>query len=377
MKPLKIFYFTNIAPHYREEIWKQLEKEEEWDFHFVFGNNYAQSKIASIDTKENWISSRYTKVKNYSLGGVLFWQGGTLRLAANYKMDVAIVLGDMHILSNWLLSLILRAKGTKVFFWGHGFSGNEGHLKKCFRIMFNRLAHGHFLYGKRSKAIMQRIGFKEENLHVVNNSLSYSYQKEFRGIVEDGKAFTFFEDSSLPLLVFIGRLSPIKRLDILLESIHLLKNHNFVCNLLIIGDGIDREILERKVILDGSQGNVHFFGSSYNEKTNARLLGSADLCVSPGNIGLTAIHSMTYGTPCATHNDFALQMPEFEAIEEGVTGFFFEKDNASDLAIKIVHWFEKNGSKREVIRENCYRVVDNYYNPEFQMKKFKNVILGQ
>ena len=180
MKSPKIYYFTNIAPHYREEIWELLASDENWDFNFVIGDNYAKSEIKPIDINQDWIRSRYIKVKNLAFKGVLFWQIGALSVALSKRIDVAILLGDMHIVSNWLLALWFRLKGTRVFFWGHGFSGNEGQIKKRVRIAFNRLAHGHFLYGERSKEIMQRLGYSSDILHIVNNSLSYSVQKGFR-----------------------------------------------------------------------------------------------------------------------------------------------------------------------------------------------------
>lgn len=56
--------------------------------------------------------------------------------------------------------------------------------------------------------------------------------------------------------------------------------------------------------------------------TNAEFIYNADLCVSPGNVGLTAMHSLVFGCPVITHNCFEWQMPEFEAIQPGITGDF-------------------------------------------------------
>lgn len=58
---------------------------------------------------------------------------------------------------------------------------------------------------------------------------------------------------------------------------------------------------------------------------NAELIYNADLCVAPGNIGLTAMHAMMFGCPCISHNDFSWQMPEFEAIVPYKTGNFLKE----------------------------------------------------
>ena len=48
------------------------------------------------------------------------------------------------------------------------------------------------------------------------------------------------------------------------------------------------------------KGLCHFQGAVFDE-SNSELIYHSDLCVSPGNVGLTAIHSLTYGVPVATH----------------------------------------------------------------------------
>ena len=129
-------------------------------------------------------------------------------------------------------------------------------------------------------------------------------------------------------------------------------------------------LLMQKNIID----NVWFYGSCYDEEENARLIFNADLCVSPGNVGLTAIHSLTFGTPVLTHDDFIWQMPEYEVIKDGKTGCFFEKDNAENLAKKIMGWFDIISYSREEVRKSCFEVIDKEWNPYYQMKVFQEII---
>ena len=119
--------------------------------------------------------------------------------------------------------------------------------------------------------------------------------------------------------------------------------------------------------------NCWFFGQTYDELTISNLIYNATVCVSPGNVGLTAIHSMVYGTPVITHNDFPSQMPEFEAVIAGKTGDFFIKDNEEDLGRVIKKWTSPNVDREEV-RKECYRIIDERYNPIFQISVFKKVL---
>ena len=95
----------------------------------------------------------------------------------------------------------------------------------------------------------------------------------------------------------------------------------------------------------------------------------------PGDIGLSAIHSLTYGTPVITHDNFKLQGPEHEAIEQGSSGDFYEFQNYDDLKSKIKNWLEKTRDKKlDII--NCREKIDKYYNPDYQIKVMKNIIEG-
>ena len=99
------------------------------------------------------------------------------------------------------------------------------------------------------------------------------------------------------------------------------------------------------------------------------------MCVSPGNVGLTAIHAMMFGTPVITHNDFPYQGPEFEAIKSGVTGDFFSKGDVDSMKMVIIKWFKEH-ENREAVRMSCYSEIDENWNPHIQVRIISNVING-
>lgn len=142
-------------------------------------------------------------------------------------------------------------------------------------------------------------------------------------------------------------------------------------NLTFIGGGEKTDELKELTKSLGLENQVWFYGPCYDEKELSTLIYSADLCVAPGNIGLTAMHSMVFGTPCITHNDFPYQMPEYEAIKDGVTGTFFKRDDVDNLAVRIDKWFEANGNNREYVRKACMNEIDKEWNPYFQIEVLK------
>ena len=123
----------------------------------------------------------------------------------------------------------------------------------------------------------------------------------------------------------------------------------------------------------GLTNQVWFYGACYDERRIAELLYNADLCVSPGNVGLTAMHAMTFGCPVISNDNFSTQMPEFEAIEDGKTGTFFKENDIESLAEAISRWRDSSPD-RELVRKACYKVIDEKYNPHLQLETLKKVI---
>ena len=105
----------------------------------------------------------------------------------------------------------------------------------------------------------------------------------------------------------------------------------------------------------------------YEEEKIAPLFLKSDMLLSPGNVGLNCIHSLAYGVPVLTHNDFKYQNPEVEAIEDGVTGVFFKRGDFDDMIEKLKEYMLKNRTKEQTV-ENCQKVIRDIYNPVFQSK---------
>lgn len=111
--------------------------------------------------------------------------------------------------------------------------------------------------------------------------------------------------------MFVGRLDPIQKLDMILKAIKLSKDKGRLYNMTYIGGGQEKENLEALTKDLGLEDRVWFYGPCYDEEVLGNLIYNADLCVAPGNIGLTAMHTLVFGTPAMTHNCFKWQMPEF------------------------------------------------------------------
>ena len=83
-------------------------------------------------------------------------------------------------------------------------------------------------------------------------------------------------------LFFVGRLSPIKKLDQILDAMVICNGRGCRYNLTFIGSGTEMENLRAKVCELGLEEQVWFYGSCYDEEELSSLIYNADLCVAPG-----------------------------------------------------------------------------------------------
>lgn len=101
----------------------------------------------------------------------------------------------------------------------------------------------------------------------------------------------------------------------------------------------------------------------------------SDICVSLGEIGLTCVHALAYGTPIITHDNPDLQGPEWEAITLGVTGALFKYNDPKDLARVLKEWLDRKVSRGESA-EACRDIIKRYYNPEYKVKVINAAVQG-
>lgn len=365
----KLCCVFNTPSLYRESIYKFIERAYDCDWYFEDTDN----KLKEFDTT---LLKNVVRLHAYNMGP-FYGVKGTLALLKKKEYSQYLMMGHSRNLSILAFVLIKRLfyQKKKVYLWTHGFYGKETLFEKVWKKLFFSSADGLFVYGDYACKIMVRqYGFNPEKLHAIHNSLNYDMQLKLRNeITKTCIYYNYFENHN-PVIIFIGRLTEVKKLEMLVNAIYLLKCRGEFYNLAFIGDGPRRQYLEEQVSELGINKQVWFYGACYNEKINAELIFNADLCVAPGNIGLTSIHVLMFGCPAISHGNFTHQMPEFEAIKEGITGAFFEMDNQESLNAAISNWFHTKLDKREEVRLACYNEIDTNWNPYYQIKIIKSII---
>ena len=363
----KICLIFNTPSLYRKLIYTRIDDCFDCDWYFGDWN----ANVKGFDTSCLKHDVRFLHVNNP--GKSLYSIDGITKLLRCKRYDRYLMIGDAHDVSTWKMLLLKNVfyRKKRVFFWTHGWYGKESRTERIIKKVFYKLVDGAFLYGNHAKQLMIKEGIKEEKLFVIHNSLDYDTQLSLRSQIMQSRIYEEHFKNENKNIVFLGRLTKVKNLDLLLEAISLLKQKGQLFNVTFVGGGVERRHLEDLTDQYGLKDITWFYGECYDECTNAKFVYNADLCVSPGNVGLTAIHMLMFGTPVITHDDFSMQMPEFEAIIPYKTGLFFKRGDVQSLCNSILEWFRLNGSLRDHVRRECFKEIDSNWNPDFQIAVLK------
>jgi glycosyltransferase involved in cell wall biosynthesis len=374
--------FTNIAPLYSRSLWYKLSSSENIDYSF-YSSGKGFSGIKTIDINEsktinqkgllNWFF-----LKNFFIGRILVYQSGIISKCLKTDFDAYILSGEMYSISSWIAAIICKIRRKPLLFWGHGLYGDERNIKKIVRNLYYKIADYHLVYGKRSREFMIDSGLNPDKIFTVYNSLDYDahckiYEERNLNELLKIKSTLFPENETLPVVLFIGRLTEEKKISYLIEAISLCNNKGNRYNCLIVGGGEKSEDLQKLAVSLGIKDLICFYGPSYDENINSRLIMLSECCVSPGNIGLTAIHSLSLGTPVITHGNFFNQGPEVESVIQDRTGLFFEENNVVNLS-EVIDYIIAN-KKKSSMETFCIEQVKKYWNPINQARIFDEALL--
>lgn len=365
----KICCFFNMAPHYRSAIYHKMDAELKCDFYL--GDHVSNIKRMDYSSLQGFKK----ELIRIDLFGNFYWLKGMISTALKGGYDTFIISGEIYCLSNWVLLILSKLTDKRVIGWSHGWFHDGSFIQQILYKRFFSMMYKILLYGNYAKKYMSEHGIAESKMLPIYNSLDYELQLKVRKGLQRTKIYQSHFNNVYPVLLYIGRIQKRKKIDQIVDAMNLLQNRGVLVNFVCIGGYIEDKELIEKIRNYNLGGRIWEYGPLYEEDKKGMMIYNADICVSPGNVGLTAIDCLMYGLPIITNNDFKTQMPEFEAIQEGVSGLFFRKDDVSDLAHQIELLLDKeNQQSKEEIAAKCYSIIDQKYNPSYQIEVLKSVV---
>jgi glycosyltransferase involved in cell wall biosynthesis len=372
---MRISIVYNFFPHYRQAVLQCLHASS-LDVSFI-SDTRSDAIEKSINT---YVPPQdFEAIRVLRLFGKLYWLKGLVSAIRKQRPSKVVFLGDVNCLNLWLLCPVLRICGIEVLFWAHGWlNSKEPWLKSKFRILFLRLANRILVYGRRARALITNQSFDPRRIHVVYNSLDYESQRLTRDSISYEESRQFLGErigkplESKRVVLCSARLTSLKRFDLVVQAVAKIPNDRPL--IVFVGDGpVRSELSELAQSLDVE---CYFLGACYDENVLARVFTASSVVVSPGNVGLTAMHAMAYGLPAISHSDFDRQMPEVEAIVPGVTGYLYSWNCADGLAATLVQHFGKSNEEVAAMRLACIAMIETFFNAKNQVRKMVAALEG-
>jgi glycosyltransferase involved in cell wall biosynthesis len=377
---MRIIIQYNCIPHYRARIFELLSQRDSEVFTVVADPEPDTPYLKTLRGGEGRsIRTVFARTRIIRIPRLpdLYWQPQALRMMLKERPDTVIALGSPYSLTAWALLVTGKILRIPVLLWGHGLLGNESGPKWWMRRLLYRLAAGQLLYNEHARELLKNKGFIPGSLYVVYNSLDFDVQNEVASQLTQAQLDKFRRELGVGenegLAVFIGRMQPLKRVDMLLEAAGILAQRGRRVHIVLVGDGSERAKLEGLAKSAGISDYIHFLGASYDEAYLGLVLGASDLAVIPSYAGLSVVHALAFGTPVLLNDRIEEHGPEWEAVVEGKTGFFYRYGDVNDLAAKMEKAIFPVPAKHKMA-ETCKNVVAEKYNPHRQVDTFVRAV---
>lgn len=229
-----------------------------------------------------------------------------------------------------------------------------------------------FLERSPTSAARERKEFIRRNLHLARNLIFVSqflkqrFEVLFPGVMEDKKAVIIHNpvNGSLyhpiskktaretlglkpagSLLLFVGKLIPHKRLDILMEAGRILQDRGLDFRILVVGSGPEQTELEGLVEKSKLNDRAHFSGLISQEKLFL-YYNAADLCILPSAVesfGLVFVEAMLCGCPVLGRAEVLKEILPSERC-----GVHIPSPNPARWADEIAKALERSWSQQEI-----------------------------
>lgn len=358
----------NLGPHYRFPIYAQIAAT--FDAHFFLGDEgNASMKVFRYEDLPGFKG----RMSHISFGGKWYWQSNMLRLAfKNYSRF--IITGEPYCVTTWFFLIMSKLLGKRSIAWTHGWYGREYGIKKVIKKAYFKLFDDIMCYNDYGNRQLIEQGFNASHIFTIANSLDSEKQRIIRNQLKSTDIFYKHFGNNAPVIIYCGRIQKVKKIDMLVKALSVLRQREVFVNLLLVGKDVDNVNLPATISALGLDKQVWIYGPCFDELKLAEFFYNSSVCVSPGNVGLTCIHSLTYGCPVITHDDFPTQMPEFEAIVPGKTGDFYRNGDIQDLVDKIQCWVLKSVEEREQIRSFAFYEIDHKWSVDCQIGVLKRIL---
>jgi glycosyltransferase involved in cell wall biosynthesis len=365
-RKIRVGVFSSYFPTYRDAVFARLSQNAELEFNFLAGSPARKSYIRDAQTRPY----PFHPIRKFAIPipgtpNSISYRCGPVWALVRHKYDMLILSNDILALDTWVCCLLGRIVRTPVCIWGQGMSRPASKVRDSLRWLLTRLSSAGLYYSEGGRQYWIDRNIPSQKLFVAYNALDTIKQIQVREATTQANIAEFLRSKGIDgkmLVVYLGRLISIKKPSIFIDAVARAHAQDSRVVGILVGDGPQRQQLERQAYDYGLLGNtILFTGESYDENILARYIIASTVVMLPADAGLAIQHAAVYGAPIILGDVPNHHAPEQEIIEEGITGLWCSDENIDAFASAILR-LVSDPAYRHSLSVNISKEIDEKYN---------------
>lgn len=382
----RVFFLQEIVPSYRVPVFQRLANLEEVALTVFYSKPSRQQQRENLKNAPELTGFDSICLPLLEIGEHPY-QFSFLKHLLLKRPDI-VISGQPGRLDTLIFLLVCKLMRIRLYWFAGGVPYidkqkirevmQQGRLNRIFgarnprRWLINR-ANGMIVYSDHAKEYFSSLGFPAARIWVAPNSPDtdalYKYEAE---VEKDPRILAELKAKYSPngekIILMLGRLNKDRKTEVLLAAFRKILDRYRKVRLIIIGDGGERDSLERQV--EALQlSNVYFLGAIYDDRSLTPYFMLCNVFVTPGVASLAIKMAMAFGKPVVTV-DHGL---EVHAIVNGKNGFIVAMDDVEALA-KNIHSLLENEKLWNELHVNARRTILEKINITRMIEGFKGAI---
>lgn len=291
--------------------------------------------------------------------------------------DLVIMSQLASVLTNYDLLFRSRiGKGFRTAFWGHGRNlrpSRSQRLTEWAKKFFSTQVDWWFAYNAFSAGIVRNLGYPSERITEVRNSVDTSALRSARESCQREDLELLKSQMGIDsdqVAVYTGSLTPLKRIDFLLDAAKRIREDTSDFHLIIVGDGPLAALVEDAA---AEHPWIHWVGAKH-EAEKVPYWALSKLLLMPGGVGLVVIDSFALGVPMVTTAN-RLHGPEIDYLRDGENGVMVPQFDCVESYAAEVIGLLTNPGRLEHLKAGCLADADEY-SIEEMVQRFTNGVLS-
>jgi len=320
----KILWISPNLPHYKIRFLDKLSHYENYEIIYLgiiqdMSQGYRSPKnSAGVSVKLQRGSKKYFALN------INIWLK-ILSTLLNYKFNYVLIPVEIKFLP-LIFYIYLLKKVFRYTLFAYNHSGLRTRRGKSLitlstrRILFSLFDKVIFYTkGERELALQYKLIHPQKAFYANNTLDTELIQKNYNFKINE---------SPQKNILFIGRLIPDKKIDLLFKYFYELKKYMANLTLSIVGDGPEAEKIKR---VEKQNSDVRWYGAIIDEAKISEIMDSSHIVFIPGHTGLSIVHAFCYGKPFITLSSYKFQPPEIDYLEHGVNGLILPGNINDDI----------------------------------------------